>query len=77
MMEKKRNILDLLQTEHEMFTAEIAKRVGLSPSTASKYLEILKAEGKVINYRRTPYVFWKKAVGNRNKYLTRKESKTV
>ena len=64
MDEEKRNILSLLQAEHEMFTAEIAKNLGLSPPTTSKYLEILKAEGKVTNYKRTPYVYWKKIAGN-------------
>ena len=66
MNEKKQNILNLLQTEHEMFTAEMAKSLGMSPATASKYLEILKAEGKVTNYTRTPYVYWKKVVANSN-----------
>jgi DNA-binding Lrp family transcriptional regulator len=64
MNEKKRNILSLLQTEHEMFTAEIAKSLGLSPPTTSTSLEILKAECKVTNYKRTPYVYWKKMAGN-------------
>ena len=64
MDEKKHSILNLLQTEPEMFTAEIAKSLGLSPPTASKYLEILRAEGKVTNYKRTPYVYWKKVAGN-------------
>ena len=61
MQEKKRKILDLLRDGHEMFTAEIAKGVGLSSATASKYLQILKAEHKVTDYHRTPYVYWKKA----------------
>ena len=64
MDEKKHSILNLLQTEPEMFTAEIAKSLGLSPPTASKYLEILRAEGKVTNYKRTPYIYWKKVAGN-------------
>ena len=61
MQEKKRRILNLLEDGHEMFTAEIARRVGLSSATTSKYLEILKAELKVTNYKRTPYVYWRKA----------------
>lgn len=64
MEEKKLRILKLLQDGHEMFTADIAKSVGLSSATTSKYLEILKAERKVTNYRRTPYVYWKKVDGN-------------
>jgi len=61
MDEKKRKLLNLLQTEQEMFTAEIAKSLGLSSATASKYLQILKAEGKVTSYEKIPYVFWKRA----------------
>ncbi|MFC1902936.1 winged helix-turn-helix domain-containing protein [Chloroflexota bacterium] len=67
MDEKKRNILNLLQSGHEMFTAEIAKNLGMSSATTSKYLEVLKAEGKVTSYKRTPYIYWKKVSGdNRN-----------
>ena len=62
--EKKHKILNLLQDGHEMFTAEIAKSVGLSSATTSKYLQILKAEHKVTNYHRAPYVYWKKARGH-------------
>ena len=64
MQEEKRNILNLLQDGHEMFTAEIAKRVGLSSATTSKYLEILKAERKVTNHKKTPYIYWKKVGRN-------------
>ena len=70
MEEKKLSILTLLQTGQEMFTAEIARSMGLSPATTSKYLEILKAEGKVTSYKRTPYIHWKKVPGD-NKRVSR------
>ena len=60
MSEIKRNILNLLEGGHTMFTAEIAKALKISPATASKYLEILEAEGKIKKERKTPYVYWKK-----------------
>ena len=62
MQEKKRRILNLLQNGHDMFTTEIAKSIGLSAATTSKYLEILKAERKVTNYKKTPYIYWRKAM---------------
>ena len=65
MDEKRSNILKLLEGGREMFTFEIAKSLGLSPPTASKYLEILKAEGKIISYDRLPYKYWKKAVAGK------------
>lgn len=63
MSEIKRNILDLLQGRDSMFTAEIARTLKISAATASKYLEILEAEGKVKKERRTPYMYWKKQQG--------------
>ncbi len=65
MDEVKRNILNLLEGGREMFSLEIAKSLGLSPPTAAKYLEILKAEGKVISYNRLPYKYWKKVVADK------------
>jgi DNA-binding Lrp family transcriptional regulator len=59
MDDKKNKILDLLWAHDEMFTLEIAKILGLSAPTTSKYLEILKAEGKITNFQRLPYVYWK------------------
>lgn len=61
MSEIKRNILGLLQGGDTLFTAEIAKTLKISSATASKYLAVLEAEGKVKKERRTPYVYWKKA----------------
>ena len=66
MDEKKDNILNLLQTNREMFTAEIARSLGLSPATTAKYLKILKAEGRVTNCARKPYIYWKKVTGSSN-----------
>jgi len=57
--EKKKMILKLLTQGHDMFTLEIAQSLGTSAPTTSKYLEILKAEGKVTSYKRLPYVYWK------------------
>ena len=68
MDEKKLDILRLLQNGHDMFTAEIANTLGLSPPTASKYLQILKAEGKVKSYERTPYIYWKRAKAHGRRY---------
>ena len=59
MDEKKNKILDLLRARGEMFTLEIAKILGLSAPTTAKYLEILKAEGKITSFQRLPYVYWK------------------
>ncbi len=67
MEEKKIQILSLLEIEHNMFTAEIAKKIGLSPPTTAKYLEILKAEGKVISLKKAPYVYWEKKNGQNPK----------
>jgi DNA-binding Lrp family transcriptional regulator len=64
MDEKKRSILKLLEREREMFTLEIARSLSLSPPTTSKYLEILKAEGKVTSYKRLPYIYWRRAALN-------------
>jgi Mn-dependent DtxR family transcriptional regulator len=59
MNDKKNMIIDLLSAHEEMFTLEVAKILGLSAPTTSKYLEILKAEGKITNLQRLPYVYWK------------------
>lgn len=57
--EIKDNIIQLLKERREMFTKEIAKNLKMSPATTSKYLEILRAEGKVIKSdERKPYVNW-------------------
>jgi Mn-dependent DtxR family transcriptional regulator len=61
MSDIKGNILELLQGGGTLFTAEIAKTLKISSATASKYLGILEAEGKVKKERRTPYIYWKKA----------------
>ena len=60
MDEKKKMILQLLAQGNDMFTLEIAKRTGTSAPTMAKYLEVLKAEGKVTSYKRLPYVYWKR-----------------
>ncbi|OGO36963.1 MAG: hypothetical protein A2147_09820 [Chloroflexi bacterium RBG_16_57_8] len=60
MDEKKEMILQLLYGEREMFTLEIAQSVGASAATTAKYLEVLKAEGKVTSFKRLPYVYWKR-----------------
>jgi len=58
--EKKERILQLLEQRQDMFTLEIAQCLGTSAPTTSKYLEILKAEGKITSYKRLPYVYWKR-----------------
>lgn len=60
MDEKKEMILRLLAQGGDMFTLEIARSLGASAPTTSKYLEILKAEGKVTSYKRLPYVYWRR-----------------
>jgi predicted transcriptional regulator len=62
MEEVKNKILDLLENRQELFTLEIARSLGLSPPTTAKYLEILKAEGRITNFNRLPYVYWKKVI---------------
>lgn len=64
MDDKKDHILNLLGNDRDMFTLEIAQSLGLSPPTTAKYLEILKAEGKVTNYKRLPYTYWRRATVN-------------
>ena len=59
MNETEDDIIKLLQKRGEMFTAEIAKGLNISSTTASKYLGILEAKGKVEQYKKTPYIFWK------------------
>jgi DNA-binding IclR family transcriptional regulator len=61
MEDKKSSILKALAQGREMFTLEVANRAGMSSATASKYLEVLKAEGKVTSHRQTPFTYWKKA----------------
>jgi len=59
-MEKvKEKILELLQNCEEMFTSEIAKKLKISTTTASKYLGILEAEGKIECHTVTPYKYWR------------------
>jgi len=55
----KEKILEVLQNYEEMFTSEIAKKLKISTTTASKYLGILEAEGKVECHVRTPYKYWR------------------
>lgn len=59
--EVKNKIIHLLKKERrEMFTKEIAKNLKMAPPTISKYLGILKAEGKVTKSdERKPYTFWR------------------
>jgi len=58
--ETKNKIIQLLRKEHrKMFTKEIAKDLKMAPTTISKYLEILHAEGVVIKSDETkPYKYW-------------------
>jgi DNA-binding IclR family transcriptional regulator len=60
MDDKKLNILRTLGKDREMFTLEIAKDAGISAATTCKYLEVLKAEGKVTSNRRAPFTYWKR-----------------
>jgi len=52
-------IVMLLKDGKERFTGEIADQVGISHTTAGKYLSVLKASGRVENYSRKPYIWWK------------------
>ena len=56
--ELKDKIIASLRKIGEMFTGEIAKELKISASTASKYLEILYAEGKVKRREKRPYTYW-------------------
>jgi len=60
----KEKIIKLLQDERELFTAEIAKKLKISSTTASRYLAILEAEGKIISSVKTPYKYW--GIKNKN-----------
>lgn len=64
MIDKKTSILNTLGKQ-EMFTLEIAVSTGISAATTCKYLEILKAEGKVTCFRRAPYIYWKRMENNK------------
>jgi len=67
--EAKDKIIQLLKKERrEMFTKEIAQTLKMALPTASKYLGILHAEGKVIKSdKRKPYIIWLlKEVGKQN-----------
>ncbi len=65
----KDKIMQLLQDGTDRFTAEIAQNLGISSTTASKYLGILEAEGRIECYQKTPYKYWKvKKVSNKVKY---------
>jgi len=61
--EIKDKIIQLLKKERrEMFTKEIADNLSpkMSPATTSKYLEILRAEGKVIRSdEKKPFANWR------------------
>ena len=59
MSEIKDKIMQVLQDGTDRFTAEIAKNLKISSTTASKYLSILEAEGKIVCYQKTPYKYWK------------------
>ena len=58
--EIKNNIIQLLKERGEMFTKDIANNSSpkMSPATASKYLGILHAEGKVLKSEQRPYIYW-------------------
>jgi len=54
----KRKVLNSLGKK-ERSVKEIAKRVGISTPTASKYLMVLEAENRAVrNKERPPYVLW-------------------
>ena len=67
--EIKSKIIQLLREHREMFTKEIADSLEMSPSTTSKYLEILRAEKMVTRSDdRKPYAIWRlKDNGKQNK----------
>lgn len=57
-------ILELLrknkeQGKDDLYTTEIAKQLAIASSTATKYLAILEAKGKVICKEKKPYKYWK------------------
>ncbi len=53
----KNDILTYLEKIEEK-TSQIAEWVNVSRSTASKYLQILEAEGKVRKRKQTPYIHY-------------------
>jgi len=57
--ELKQKILKLLKEKGEAYTKEIAKAISISTTTASKYLNILEAEGRVEKRIQKPYTYWR------------------
>ena len=56
--ETKDKIIQLLKQQGKMFIKDIARKLTISPATVSKYLGILKAEGKVSKSEQRPYIYW-------------------
>ena len=56
--EIKDKIIQLLKQQGKMFIKDIAGKLTTSPSTISKYLGILNAEGKVSKSEQRPYIYW-------------------
>lgn len=56
--EKKAAILGYLEKQGKCFVKEIAKGVGFSVSTTSKYLLALETERKVKREEMRPYVYY-------------------
>ena len=55
----KEGILKQLKEQGRMAGNKIAESLGIAPATASKYLGILEAEGKVKkNEDQPPYKYW-------------------
>lgn len=54
----KNDILVYLEKNKEKTISQIAEGVGVSRPTASKYLQILEAEGKVRKREQTPYIYY-------------------
>ena len=59
----KTRILEHLKLRGQLHSKAIAVDLDMSPITASKYLRILEAEGKVQRVNMKPYVFWRLSKG--------------
>lgn len=64
MADVKEEILRILREREEVYTKELAKILSKSPTTVSKYLVILEAEGRVKRRVQKPYTYW--SIKNKN-----------
>lgn len=53
------DIVDLLASNNDLCTAEIANSLGRSTTTVSKYLMVAASKGLVEVTEKKPYKFWR------------------